>query len=377
MTWQDAAKKWPGPDAPQGSGASSTSIDVKQFNQDMICQVYQINFDRTRRDKLFGNGDGAPLYMYLDSVVRWMKLQTDAHGESINPQDQADLNKMSGTMKSDIATMGVQPLKWYQDWQQMNDEIDRILKDDFKYTRTLPDPFFTSRLQYNVAISYLFFGGARGPDPQSGPDYIGDAIIYSCENDATGTTFQLVPDKLDFTSLFDNLQSLGDATQIVAKILALMFLAQMIIRLFFINLYIITAPLGIVCWALPGKVGQPVARLWLQGFISTVMVQFLMVVALIVIQVLLGNMLAFVGGDPNHIIGNLSDGTLRDIMRIACLWFVARIPSLIGNAPMRTLTSAGQMMGQAVGATIAMQITQFQMITQVASSAVSIAGAAR
>ncbi|WP_201378724.1 hypothetical protein [Ktedonobacter sp. SOSP1-52] len=380
VTWQEAVDKWPGPDALPANAklpTGSTNLDKTQFKQDMICSVYQINFDRTRRYNLFGNGDGAPLVNHLKAHTNWMINQYNQGQENITAKHLADLKQMPDTMQQDINNIPTSPLKWYDDWKTFNAEIDDVYKNDFKYTHVPLQDFELEQNRLTQNMNTLFYLGGVLPDSNGGPDNMGDAITYSCENDATGTTFQLVPDKLDFTSLFDNLQSLGDATQIMAKILALMFLAQMIIRLFFINLYIITAPLGIACWALPGKVGQPIARLWLKGFISTVMVQFLMVVALIIIQVLLGNMLAFVGGDPKHIIGNLSDGTLRDIMRIACLWFVSRIPSLAGNAPMRTLASAGQMMGQAVGTTIAMQITHFQMVTQVASSAVSMAASAR
>ncbi|GHO57218.1 hypothetical protein [Ktedonobacter robiniae] len=379
-SWQDAVKMWKGPEALVDNGkpvTSSTTIDAKQFNPDMHCSIKQVNFDTTRRYNLFGNGDGAPLVNHLKAHTNWMINQYNQGQENITPQHLADLKQMPDKMKTDIANMGLDALKWYDDWKKFNAEIDDVYKNDFKYTHVPLQDFELTRNDLTQNMNTLFFLGGVLPDSNGGPDNMGDAIIYSCENDATGTTFQLVPESLDFTNLFDNLQKLGDFTQMAAKILALMFLGQMIIRLFFINLYIITAPLGIACWALPGKVGQPVARLWLHGFISTVMVQFLMVVALIVIQVLLGNMLAFVGGDPQHPIGNLSDGTLGDIMRIACLWFVARIPSLIGNAPMRTLTATGQMMGYAVGTTISMQISQFQMITQVASSAVSVAAAVR
>ncbi|GHO78877.1 hypothetical protein KSD_66480 [Ktedonobacter sp. SOSP1-85] len=366
--WQDAAKKWPVPPGLQ----TSTAKDLTQFNPDMHCTLGRINYDTDRRKTVFGTSaktQDIPVY----TTVRDRANNFLMHSTTISDADKNELKKMAPDLLKDFDYFGDNHTKWFVDWAKDKKKMDELGSHDYSVEdNTWRDQ--SNTLESNMSL--LFQGGGVGIGMEGG-DYQGDAIIYSCENDATGTAFQLVPDKLDFTHLFDNLQKLGDFTQMMAKILALMFLGQMIIRLFFINLYIITAPLGIACWALPGKVGQPVARLWLHGFISTVMVQFLMVVALIVIQVLLGNMLAFVGGDPQHPIGNLSDGTLGDIMRIACLWFVARIPSLIGNAPMRTLTATGQMMGYAVGTTISMQITQFQMITQVASSAVSIAAAAR
>ncbi|GHO42790.1 hypothetical protein [Ktedonospora formicarum] len=188
---------------------------------------------------------------------------------------------------------------------------------------------------------------------------------------------QLMQDNLNFTGFFDNLQDLGNALGVLLKIMALMLMAQMIIRLFFINLYIITAPLGIGCWALPGKTGQSITGLWLKGFISTVLVQFVMVVALIVIQVMVAAILHFVltpattDHDMTKGPGGLDVITLTNLMCICFLWFLVRVPGLLGTAPMRTMVQAGQSMAQVVNTTMAIQMAEAQMVVQGAGSALS------
>ncbi|GHO42794.1 hypothetical protein [Ktedonospora formicarum] len=377
LTPLQVADKWPGPDNPDENG-SSTSKDRKQFAEDMFCTFKEINFDNGRRYRVFGGGDPAsnPIRNYLEARTNYMTRQVE-DGKSNIPADKVtDLKAMASTMQEDVATIKTNPYKWYEDWKKFTAEIDDVEKQ-YIMDHT-PDSLVTTQRDLSLQINFLLFGGDRPSGPEDEPDKVGDAIVYTCENDATGSNFQLVPNDLDFQDLFKNLAELGHGLKMIIKLMALMLLGQMIIRLFFINLYIITAPLGIACWALPGRVGQPVARLWLQGFITTSMVQFLMVIAAIVTQVLLGNVLAFVGGDPQHIIGHLKEETLADMMHIACLWFVIRIPSLLGSAPMNTMSEAGQMMAQAVSTTVAMQVTQFQMVTQtVLTGASAVAAVAR
>lgn len=208
---------------------------------------------------------------------------------------------------------------------------------------------------------------------------------YYCKNLPTDAIVRsiMIQKDLNFTDLFDNLQDLSNGLKIILKVMALMLMAQMIIRLFFIIFYIVTAPLGLACWALPGKVGQSVTNLWLKGFISTVMVQFVMVVALIVMQMMAGAILHFVATPlttsdrMDYGPGQLDVFTLLKLMCLCFFWFLIRIPSLLGTAPMRTMTMAGQAMAQAVSATIAIQIAEAQFVMQSVSSGVSIAAAAR
>ncbi|BCL80638.1 hypothetical protein ccbrp13_31030 [Ktedonobacteria bacterium brp13] len=146
-----------------------------------------------------------------------------------------------------------------------------------------------------------------------------------------------------------------------------MLLTQLIIRMFFIDFYIILSPIGIAASALPGRSGQSLTRLWLSGFLSSIFVQFLQVVALIVIEVLIAAMFSSLRNllDPNFI----SNANLELILKIAALWFIVRIPSLLGTAPMSTMVQTGQAMTQAATAIATTQIAEVQAGMSAASSA--------
>lgn len=181
---------------------------------------------------------------------------------------------------------------------------------------------------------------------------------------------QITPANLNLPNIWDALSSVVNLTGLIIKILAMMLLAQIIIRLFLINLYIVTAPLGIASWALPGKAGQPLTRLWLHGFLSTVMVQFLQVLALIVAQVMLGTIMRALMGQG----GSVDTADLANILAIAVLWFILRIPSLLGTASLRMLGEAGQAMSQAAGAALAASAVQIQSTIAIAGGAANAAG---
>jgi len=52
-------------------------------------------------------------------------------------------------------------------------------------------------------------------------------------------------------------------------VLAVMIIAQLVTRIMLIDLYIIFSAPCIACTALPGRSGQPVTRMWLQGFLAS------------------------------------------------------------------------------------------------------------
>ncbi|HZR38513.1 MAG TPA: hypothetical protein VFB12_00240, partial [Ktedonobacteraceae bacterium] len=213
-------------------------------------------------------------------------------------------------------------------------------------------------LGLNNALSVGIFDWIQGPN--------------GIDNTKTlALNIQIVPTNLNLPNLGDVISVLfGNLPSLMIKVLGLMLLAQVIIRMFFINLYIILAPLGIACWALPGKAGQPLTRLWFSGFISTVMVQFLQVVAALIAEL----MLSAIYNALSSQVGNLDQGSLQNILAIAVLWFILRIPSLLGTASMRTLGEAGQAMGQAAGASLAVGASQLQGIAQIAGSAGPLVG---
>ncbi len=168
-------------------------------------------------------------------------------------------------------------------------------------------------------------------------------------------------------------QSLSNLLQFITSILALMLMGQMVLRLFFIDLFIVTAPLGIGCWALPGRSGQSLTRLWLQGFFSTLFVQFLQVAALVVLRILIGAITsALYASFQSGVAGSAvnGDATLLWVIQIAQFWFLLRIPALLGTAPLNMLVNFGQTMAQTAQTAVAITAAELQFATSVGMSVV-------
>ena len=100
-------------------------------------------------------------------------------------------------------------------------------------------------------------------------------------------------------------------------IVGLLLVVQMVVRLAMLDVLIVTAPLGLVCWVLPQT--QPWAQLWTRAFISTVFVQFLQVLAL----TLGGALIAFFPSD------GLFAALMDLIVGLATLYLTLKIPSFL------------------------------------------------
>ena len=100
-------------------------------------------------------------------------------------------------------------------------------------------------------------------------------------------------------------------------IVGLLLVVQMVVRLAMLDVLIVTAPLGLVCWVLPQT--QPWAQLWTRAFISTVFVQFLQVLAL----TLGGALIAFFPSD------GLFAALMDLIIGLATLYLTLKIPSFL------------------------------------------------
>ncbi|MBO0783246.1 MAG: hypothetical protein J2P37_30905, partial [Ktedonobacteraceae bacterium] len=136
-------------------------------------------------------------------------------------------------------------------------------------------------------------------------------------------------------------------------------LAQMLTRMLILNLYIVTSPIGLASWALPGRVGRPLTNSWLRGFISTVLVQFVQVMGLIVARGTLG----LLSKTFSQALGSSPDETLKWIIGTVLIWFVIRIPSLLGTAPMGMMVQVAQNMSRTAGAAVAHEVATVRMIT--------------
>lgn len=102
--------------------------------------------------------------------------------------------------------------------------------------------------------------------------------------------------------------------------LCLVFVLQMLMRLVLVDVLLIVAPLGLLCWILPQT--QRWARLWSSTFVSAVFTQFLQVTAL----VLAGDLLSIIGagaGPAGLILG--------PFLGLATLILVLKLPGFVGR----------------------------------------------
>lgn len=185
----------------------------------------------------------------------------------------------------------------------------------------------------------------------------------SAQDDLTQQNGQLDFDKA-FVSPKDAMKQMNHMIEFMVQVVAIILLGQVLIRLFLIDFFVVMAPIGIGCFALPGKIGAPMTRLWLHGMISIVMIQFIQTMGLIIEIYSIGPLTTYIHqqiGDSAF--QNQTD--LANVMRIACLWFIVRVPSLFKTSSLQMLVSAGQMLGQIANTTMNMQlsrvITQYQM----------------
>jgi len=167
-------------------------------------------------------------------------------------------------------------------------------------------------------------------------------------------------------------KSMTNLLEFVTGTLALMLMGQMVVRLLLLNFYIILAPLGIGAWALPGRTGQSLTRMWLQGFFATLFSQFLQVVGLIVIRLLIGAITSGIYASFNNSAVN-NDATLLWVIQIAQYWFLIRIPTLLGASATNMVVSFGQQMGQLTQTAVMMTAMEVQFVSSVAMSAIGSA----
>ena len=100
-------------------------------------------------------------------------------------------------------------------------------------------------------------------------------------------------------------------------VVGLFLVIQMVVRLAMLDVLIVTAPLGLVCWVLPQT--HAWAHLWTRAFISTVFVQFLQVLVL----GLGGGLLVFFPADNPF-------GAVMDlVIGIATLYLTLKIPAFL------------------------------------------------
>ncbi len=190
----------------------------------------------------------------------------------------------------------------------------------------------------------------------------------------SGQTPQNVTQGFSLGGILQIFQDAGNLLQTATEMLILALLGQMVVRLFYLDFYIITAPIGIAGMAWPGQPGQTVTRMWVHGFTSTLFTQFLQVMGLFVIRILAGAITSAIYASLSKYVGNniTNDSTLLWVVQIAQYWFLLRLPSLLSTgpgSPMNQMVSFGQTVTQLVQMNISEVIGEFQMVSSVAMMA--------
>ncbi len=169
--------------------------------------------------------------------------------------------------------------------------------------------------------------------------------------------------------------SMTNMLQFALSVMVLMLLGQMAIRLLILNLFIATGPIGLGASALPGPGGKLVTKLWLQGFLTTVFVQFLQVIALIIVRLVIGTLTSGLYASLGNTGATNNDATLLWVMQIAQYWFILRIPNLLRLGPMsptNMMMEFGQTMAVTAQSAVSDSMTMIQLTMGAASSAAGL-----
>lgn len=136
---------------------------------------------------------------------------------------------------------------------------------------------------------------------------------------------------------------------VIYAVVGFLLVAQMLLRLALLDVLIVTAPLGFLCWALPQT--QAWARLWTTTFIATALVQFLQILALRLGALLVTELTP----------GRLDAATITLLAGIATLYLTFKLPAMLQNWALRTVGAAsmggvieqGVVVAQAIGSVAA------------------------
>ena len=137
---------------------------------------------------------------------------------------------------------------------------------------------------------------------------------------------------------------------VVYAVVGFLLVAQMLLRLALLDVLIVLAPLGFLCWALPTT--QAWARLWTSTFVATALVQFLQMLALRLGGLLINELTP----------GRLDSATLTLLVGIAALVLTFKLPGMLQNWALRSVGAASTMGALEQGAAVMQAISSVAMM---------------
>ena len=122
------------------------------------------------------------------------------------------------------------------------------------------------------------------------------------------------------TALWSPTRLLFVLSMLLYLVLCLLLAVQMLMRLVLIDVLLVIAPLGLLCWILPQT--ERWARLWSTTFVGAVFTQFLQVTAML----LSGNLLTAVGSGSG-----IAGTALGPLLGLATVVLVLKLPGIVSH----------------------------------------------
>ncbi|GCF06797.1 hypothetical protein KDI_03610 [Dictyobacter arantiisoli] len=122
-------------------------------------------------------------------------------------------------------------------------------------------------------------------------------------------------------------------TDYIMTLLTVVLAIQLMIRLVFLNGYIIISPLMIFCNALPGDTGASLMRHWLKDFLALLFVQVLQLFAVVALGMFFAAAQTAFGNDP------WSQAMIGKMAPVVGLMIVLRVPKLLNSTATSVLSS--------------------------------------
>jgi hypothetical protein len=143
----------------------------------------------------------------------------------------------------------------------------------------------------------------------------------------------------------DAIKAFKDIGEFIELLLSINLAIQVFVRIALVNYYILTAPIALGCWGLPGTTGQRIVGQWFKGFCSLLFTQALQLVVLTTMPWLLPSIPQL----PTDTLGILY-AILSQMPRIIVLLAVIKVPAILGTGATKAIARAGTVGSGAVAA---------------------------
>ena len=154
--------------------------------------------------------------------------------------------------------------------------------------------------------------------------------------------------------IYDAVDAFKHIGEFLELILSIMLATQIFVRLILINYYILTGPVALACWALPGGVGQKVVSQWFKGFCSLLFVQGVQLFILTTLPLVVPSF-PNLPADKFGIV----DIFFAQLPRVIVLLAVVQAPKMVGTGATKAIAQAGKVAG---GAVVAVGAAAYQIV---------------